>query len=133
MFCVVVHIWPLYSDSVKARLFSMAWYWSVDSMMTLLTPAISAYRRAWRALSCSQRPNWLLPVKSMLATAGLLARAWVWAGSLDSARVTRLGSKPCSLSTSRTMLTVMAAGSTALGWGLTMTGLPVARAANRPG
>lgn len=44
-----------------------------------------------------------------------------------------MGSKPASASTSRAILTVIASGSTAPGCGLTTTGLPVARDANRPG
>ena len=44
-----------------------------------------------------------------------------------------LGSKPASLKTSRKVLTVIAAGRIAAGCGLTITVLPVARLAKRPG
>ncbi len=40
-FWVVVHIWPEYSDRVKARLPQSALKESVESMMTALTPAFS--------------------------------------------------------------------------------------------
>ena len=66
-------------------------------------------------------------------TAGLVASACVCFGSSVIKSVTRLGSRPFSFSTSRTMRTLIAAGSTALGCGFTITGLPVTSAANRPG
>ena len=48
-------------------------------------------------------------------------------------KVTRFGSKPAAARVSRQTRTAIAIGSTAVGWGFTMTGLPVARLANIAG
>ena len=98
-----------------------------------LTPASSAYTCACLQLAISHWPKVLPPVKSTDFTAGWVASACVVARFSVTHRVTRLGSSPCSASTARSVRTVMAAGSTALLCGLTMTALPVASAANRPG
>ena len=99
----------------------------------LFTPASSAYTWAWRELSISHWPNTLLPVKSTDLTAGWVASFWVTLRWVATHRLTRLGSMPFSASTARMVRTVIAAGRMALLCGLTITALPVASAANRPG
>ena len=100
----------------------------------MLTPAFSVKTTACRALSSSQSPKALPPVKSISFTSGRTAStpASRSAGS-SAARVTRFGSKPASASTSWQAWTVIASGSTAAGCGFTTTGLPVTSEANRPG
>ncbi|CFW50690.1 Uncharacterised protein [Bordetella pertussis] len=107
---------------------------SVESMRTWLTPAFSVYTRAWRAFCSSQLPLALLPVKSTMRTAGSSARRCAVSSPAGcAASSTTSGSKPASPSTSRATWTVRASGRMAPGCGLTMTVLPVARLANRPG
>jgi hypothetical protein len=57
----------------------------------------------------------------------------IGASAASATSVTRLGSKPCSASTSREISTVIAKGRTAPGWGLTTTALPVTRLAKNAG
>lgn len=99
----------------------------------LLTPASSAYTCAWRALSISQWPNVLPPVKSTDLTDGWVASAWVVERLSATHRLTRFGSISFSASTARIVRTVIAAGRMELLCGFTITALPVANAANRPG
>ncbi|MCY1357919.1 hypothetical protein D9M69_444310 [compost metagenome] len=104
------------------------------SMITLLMPAFSVKTWAWRALSSSQLPKALEPVKSTSLTRGSRARRWLTGASgVSTTRLTRAGSKPSSARTSWATLTLMATGRIAPGCALTSTGLPVTRLANRPG
>ena len=129
-----MHIWPEYSENENARFWHIALKSSVESMMTVFTPAFSVNTIAWRAFSSSHSPNALPPVKSISFTSGRTASvaASRSAGS-STARVTRLRSKPASASTSWQTCTVIASGSTAAGCGFTTTALPVTSEANSPG
>lgn len=100
----------------------------------MFRPAFSVYTAAWRAWVSSQSPKAVEPVKSMIRTSGWrVYAAAVRSSAPSAARITRFGSKPASVSTSRAIRTVIARGRTAPGCGLTTTGLPVTRLANRPG
>ncbi|MCY1418447.1 hypothetical protein D9M71_340080 [compost metagenome] len=130
----MVHICPEYRLRLKARLRAAALRSRTLSMMTLLTPAFSVNTWAWRAFSSSQLPKVLEPVKSTSLTRGSRASTWLTgASALSTTRLTSAGSKPSSPSTSCATLTLIATGRIAAGCGLTSTGLPVARLANRPG
>ena len=79
-------------------------------------------------------PLAVLPVKSMILTSGRSASVCaVLSPAACATSVTTFGSKPASASTSRAICTVIASGRIAFGCGLTITALPVARLANRPG
>ena len=130
MFCGLVHICALNKHIVVARLRKAASRSCADSSTTVLQPAVSVKANAGWAFCSTHWPKRTLPVKSTMAVLGCLISTLPM-GSLvvSMARVTKLGSKPAACSTWRKAFTVMAMGNTVAGWGLRITGLPVARLA----